>query len=45
MGICTERRFLARAAEMGFAEFHLPESASPTVARDATRTFLWMLLL
>lgn len=42
--ICTDRKFLARAAEMGFSEIHLPDNAAPAVARDATRTFLWMLL-
>jgi len=42
--ICTDRKFLARAAEMGFSEIHLPDNTAPAVARDATRTFLWMLL-
>jgi hypothetical protein len=42
--ICTDRTFLARAAEMGFSEFHLPNDASPALATDATRTYLWMLL-
>lgn len=42
--ICTDRQFLARAAAMGFSEIHLPDSESPAVARDATRTYLWMLL-
>lgn len=42
--ICTDRKFLARAAEMGFAEFHLPNDVSPAVATDASRTYLWMLL-
>jgi hypothetical protein len=42
--ICTDRKFLARAAEMGFSEFHLPNDASPALATDATRTYLWMLL-
>jgi hypothetical protein len=42
--ICSDRQFLARAAAMGFNEIHLPDSESPAVARDATRTYLWMLL-
>lgn len=42
--ICTDRRFLIRAAELGFSEFHLPNDASPAVATDASRTYLWMLL-
>ena len=42
--ICTDRTFLARAAQMGFSEFHLPNDASPALATDATRTYLWMLL-
>jgi hypothetical protein len=42
--ICTDRKFLARAAEMGFSEFHLPNDASPALATDASRTYLWMLL-
>jgi hypothetical protein len=42
--ICTDRKFLARAAEMGFSDFHLPNDASPALATDATRTYLWMLL-
>jgi hypothetical protein len=42
--ICTDRQFLARAASMGFSAIHLPDSESPAVAQDATRTYLWMLL-
>lgn len=42
--VCTDRTFLARAAEMGFSEIHLPDSVSPALARDATRSYLWMLL-
>jgi hypothetical protein len=42
--ICTDRQFLARAAAMGFSEVHLPDSESPAVARDSSRTYLWMLL-
>ncbi|WP_145098346.1 beta clamp domain-containing protein [Anatilimnocola aggregata] len=42
--ICTDRKFLARAAEQGFAEISLPDNLSPAVARDATRIYLWMLL-
>jgi len=42
--ICTDRQFLARAAAMGFAEIHLPDSESPAVAQDSSRTYLWMLL-
>jgi hypothetical protein len=42
--ICSDRQFLARAASMGFSEIHLPDSESPAVARDASRTYLWMLL-
>ncbi len=42
--ICTDRQFLARAAQMGFTEIHLPDSESPAVAQDATRTYVWMLL-
>ncbi len=42
--ICTDRKFLARAAGMGFSDFHLPNDASPALATDATRTYLWMLL-
>ena len=42
--ICTDRNFLARAAAMGFTDFHLPNDASPALATDATRTYLWMLL-
>jgi hypothetical protein len=42
--ICTDRNFLARAAAMGFTEFFLPNDASPALAVDANRTYLWMLL-
>jgi hypothetical protein len=42
--ICTDRQFLARAASLGFSEIHLPDSESPAVAQDGTRTYLWMLL-
>ncbi|WP_254511413.1 hypothetical protein [Anatilimnocola floriformis] len=42
--ICTDRQFLARAAAMGYSEIHLPDKASPAVARDNSRTYLWMLL-
>jgi hypothetical protein len=42
--ICTDRKFLVRAAEMGFSKFHLPNDASPALASDAKRTYLWMLL-
>lgn len=42
--ICTDRRFLVRAAEMGFSEFQLPNAVSPAFATDASRTYLWMLL-
>ena len=42
--ICTDRNFLARAAAMGFTEFFLPNDASPALAIDANRTYLWMLL-
>jgi hypothetical protein len=42
--ICTDRQFLARAAQLGFTEIHLPDSESPAVAQDATRTYLWMVL-
>lgn len=42
--ICTDRQFLSRAASMGFTEIHLPDSESPAVAQDSTRTYLWMLL-
>jgi hypothetical protein len=42
--ICTDRKFLARAAEMGFSDFYLPHDASPALAIDVSRTYLWMLL-
>jgi hypothetical protein len=42
--ICTDRKFLARAAEMGFSDFYLPHDASPALATDVSRTYLWMLL-
>lgn len=42
--ICTDRQFLARAAAMGFTEIHLPDSESPAVAQDSTRTYVWMVL-
>ena len=42
--ICTDRQFLARAAAMGFSEIHLPDKESPTIAKDSSRTYLWMLL-
>jgi hypothetical protein len=42
--ICTDRNFLARAAAMGFTEFFLPNDASPALAVDGNRTYLWMLL-
>lgn len=42
--LCTDRVFLARAARLGFSEIHFPDSQSPAIARDASRTFVWMLL-
>lgn len=42
--ICTDRRFLARAASMGFPEIHFPDTTAPAVATDANRTYVWMLL-
>lgn len=42
--LCTDRIFLARAARLGFREIHFPDTQSPAIARDATRTFIWMLL-
>lgn len=42
--ICTDRKFLTRAAAMGFSDIHFPDTASPAIAIDASRTFVWMLL-
>jgi hypothetical protein len=42
--VCTDRKFLARAAAMGFSEIHFPDTAAPAIAIDANRTFVWMLL-
>jgi hypothetical protein len=42
--VCTDRKFLARAAGMGFTEVELPDNTSPAVARDASRVYLWMVL-
>jgi hypothetical protein len=42
--ICTDRKFLARAAAMGFSDIYFPDTASPAIASDASRTFVWMLL-
>lgn len=42
--VCTDRKFLARAVELGLAEIQFPEALAPAVARDASRTYVWMLL-
>lgn len=42
--LCTDRKFLARAATLGFSEIHLPNSESPAIAKDSSRTYVWMLL-
>jgi hypothetical protein len=40
----TNRRYLARALELGFTEIGFVDAKSPCVCRDDTRTYVWMLL-
>ena len=40
----TNRTYLARALELGFTEVGFVDAQSPCVCRDATRTYVWMLL-
>jgi len=41
---CTDRRFLARALELGFAEVAIQDAEQPVVCRDDRRTYLWAIL-
>lgn len=38
------RRFLARAIDLGFREFHVVEEHTPVVCSDLQRTYVWMTL-
>ena len=38
------RKYLARAVDMGFTEIGFVDAESPCVCQDATRTYVWMLL-
>lgn len=40
----TNRAYLVRALELGFTEVGFVDAESPCVCRDATRTYVWMLL-
>ena len=40
----TDRRFLVRAAQLGFHEIELHGSESPIVCRDERRVYLWSVL-
>ena len=40
----TNREFLTRALDLGFAEFGFVNAESPCVCSDATRTYVWQLL-
>lgn len=41
---CTDRRFLAHALELGFADVAIQNADQPVVCRDHRRTYLWALL-
>ena len=40
--LCLNRQFLARALQLGFAEFQIPGADKPLVCRDNNRVFLAM---
>ena len=42
--VLTNRVYLTRALELGFTEVGFVNAESPCVCRDATRTYLWMVL-
>lgn len=37
----ANRRFVARAIELGFRSFHIGKPESPVIAQDGNRTFVW----
>lgn len=37
----ANRKYVARAIELGFRNFHIGKPESPVIAREANRTFLW----
>jgi len=37
----ANRRFVARAIELGFRKFHIGDPESPVIAQEGSRTFLW----
>jgi len=41
---CTNRRFLARAVELGFNSVELRSAEEPVCCRDERRTYVWALL-
>lgn len=40
--LCTDRRLLGRALDLGFREIHIVKPDSPLLCRDETRVFVWM---
>ena len=44
LAICTDRRFLQRAAQLGFVRLHAFGLDRPVFCQDERRQFVWMLL-
>jgi hypothetical protein len=42
--LATDRRYLSRAAELGFHSIHFPDNTTPAVCNDDHRTYVWALL-
>ncbi len=42
--LCTDRRYLQRALELGFAEVGITSAEGPIICRDETRQYVWMTL-
>jgi hypothetical protein len=40
--LCTDRRYLVRAAKLGFSEVDVPGADKVLVCRDDQRTYVWM---
>lgn len=41
--IVTSRKYLERAAKLGFEQLHVISQDKPVLCRDATRSYVWML--
>jgi hypothetical protein len=42
--LATDRRYLSRAAQLGFERVYFPDNTTPAVCNDDHRTYVWALL-